>query len=135
MKALYDKYGFDWLNFRLHFNNDILPILERRVPSIATRKTKELDWIEEWVKSENTELRYPDEIIFLIQRLVVNNIADLAAFCDPTKLNDREYVVEGYNWCCSQLIRENSCLCDEINQYLIDKMYEFDYELQEEIDI
>lgn len=135
MTALYDKYGFDWLNFRLHFKNDILPVLEKSVPVIAVRKIKELDWVEGWVKSETTELRYPDEIIFLLQRLVVNNAAELAAFCDPAKLNDRDYVVEGYNWCCARLIRDNGELCKETNQYLMDKIYEFDNELQHTEDI
>lgn len=130
MNALYDKNGFDWLNFRLHFNNDILPVLERNVPLIAIRKMKDLDWAEAWVKAENTNLRYPDEIIFLLQRLVVNNAAELAAFCDPTKLYDRDYLVEAYNWCCSRLIRDNGGLCKETSQYLMDKIYEFDNEIQ-----
>lgn len=135
MTALYDKYGFDWLNFRFHFNNDILPVLEKNVPLMAIRKMKELDWVEDWVKSENTELRYPDEIIFLLQRLVINNAAELAAFCDPAKLNDRDYIFDAYNWCCSSLIRDNSGLCKETNQYLMDKIYDFDNEIQRSEDI
>lgn len=135
MSVFYDKYGFDWLNFRCHFNNDILPVLEKNVPLMAIRKMKELDWVEDWVKSENTELRYPDEIIFLLQRLVINNAAELAAFCDPAKLNDRDYIVDAYNWCCSSLIRDNDGLCKETNQYLMDKIYDFDNEIQRSEDI
>lgn len=135
MSVFYDKYGFDWLNFRVHFNNDILPVLEKRVPLIAIRKMKELDWVEDWVKSETTELKYPDEIIFLLQRLVVNNSAELAAFCDPAKLNDRDFIVDGYNWCCSRIIRDNGGLCKETNQYLMDKIYDFDNEIQRSEDI
>lgn len=90
---------FNWKNFCLHYESEIAKNYSK-FPSIAAEKLKELRKVERELSSADLA---PDEVIETLMRLVTNNRGELAAFCDPEYLEEPENLIEGYEWCISQL--------------------------------
>lgn len=121
---------FNWRRFCIHYENE-LRRLYSRIPAIAAEKTNELRLIES--EFSNTVIE-PDEIVDVLMRLLINNRGEVAAFCDPDKLEDPENLIEGYEWCVIKLndksvSRETRSFCAAQVGAFDERLQDFDVEI------
>lgn len=129
MTISYNTKSFDWQRFCIHYESKVIQKYQK-TPSVAAEKIKLLRSLHRDLCLSDTE---PDVIIDLLQNLT-NDRGEIAAFCDPERIEDAENLIEGYDWCVNQL--PDKSVAQDLRHFCAAQVSCFDEMLQyEEIDI
>lgn len=130
MTLTYNLSNFDWRRFSLQYEAEVVKRYSR-TPKLAAEKIRIMRDIHSELSHSDIE---PDQIISTLMETLINNRGEIAAFGKPEKMEEPENLIEGYEWCVSQL--SDKTVSREIRSFCAVQVGDFDEMLQEEeIDI
>ena len=106
MTISYNTNSFDWLRFCVHYESEVMQKYQK-TPSVAADKINNLRTIHQ--NLQHTEI---------------------AAFCDPERIEEPDNLIGGYEWCVSTL--SDNTVPREIRSFCAAQVGDFDEMLQEE---
>ena len=130
MTIAYNTKSFDWQRFCIHYESKVMQKYQK-TPSIAAEKIYSLRAIHRDLRLCDIE---PDVIVELLMQNLMNDRGEIAAFCDPERIEEVENLIEGYDWCVNQL--PDKSVAQDLRHFCAAQVGSFDEMLQyEEIDI
>lgn len=126
MTISYNTNSFDWLRFCVHYESEVMQKYQK-TPSVAADKINNLRTIHHNLQHTDIE---PDALVELLMKTLPFDRGEIAAFCDPERIEEPDNLIEGYEWCVSTL--SDNTVPREIRSFCAAQVGDFDEMLQEE---